>query len=372
MTFEDYVYSLNGVGINGVSGGSFIDEVEVSWTMTKYTVGSVTNRMWHTYHQDPVHFSHTYITTSDKGAGVRPVIYLNSNVKIENNEESNYGTIYNPYKIVGGQVVSANNNLSGAAIGSYLYLNESNNPYTTTNEIVTSRLSYTYDKTKVRYRVVGINGDGSVKVERAALLMGLQSPVAINEDLYMAYYYKAGTCDYDAGVSTDCINHNYFKPNEGTGSYAYSDSENLAYFLNNATNSFYSWFSAGVKENIVLANWNLPTMANGVDYATVLFNTTLTGTYPTRSNDGLVSAYIGLPQWGSMFSGNDLNESYWYINRISNSNYNVGYQSGGGYTSNNFAADTWRAVRPVLNLKSNVKVVSGEGTPASPYVLNIQ
>ena len=168
------------------------------------------------------------------------------------------------------------------------------------------------------------------------------------------YYYKANACDTTAQVYTDCPNHNYFKPNEGSGSYAYTESENIGFFLNNATNSFYNWLSDSVKSNILVTDWNLSVGGSARDYVESLFNFDYIGEYPNRTNDGKVSAKIGLPQWGDMFSGNDLNNNYWYINRWRGSTF-VSYVIGYGYSEGTHASYR-RAARPVFYLKSSVKV----------------
>ena len=69
--------------------------------------------------------------------------------------------------------------LNGVTIGLYIYLSEENNPYDSSIEYVHTRITYNYDKTKVRYRVVGINKDGSIKVERADVLRDLPDTISI-------------------------------------------------------------------------------------------------------------------------------------------------------------------------------------------------
>ena len=372
MTFEDYVYSLDGTnGILGALGNSYLDEDEISRTMTKYTIGGVTNKTWDTYHQEPSHIEHDWCGITDYGKGVRPVIYLSSKLMVEENKESNYGTLHNPYCLISELKYTNGDNLNSVTIGSYIYLSEENNLYITPTENVTSRLNYSYDKTKVRYRVIGISNDGSIKVQRSDVLRNLPNTIAMNGGLYIPYYYKQNTCDFEVGVYSECINHNHFKPTEGSGAYAYTESENIGYYLNNATNSYYNWFSDKVKSSIVTTNWNLPIGGYAKDYSESLFNTNYTGIYPNRSNDGIVEAKIGLPQWGDMFTGNDLNINYWYINRWPGSSTSISFIRSHGYVTNATSSNSYVSIRPVLNLHYNIKINGGDGTPANPYTLSI-
>ena len=86
---------------------------------------------------------------------------MNAQVKIEESSESNYGTINNPYRLLGEQKLTTGDDLNGVTVGSYIYLSEENNPYNAPLEKVTSVLNYNYNKKKVRYRVVGVNNEGS-------------------------------------------------------------------------------------------------------------------------------------------------------------------------------------------------------------------
>ncbi|MDD3187420.1 MAG: prepilin-type N-terminal cleavage/methylation domain-containing protein [Bacilli bacterium] len=378
MTFEDYVYALDGTdGITGALGGSFIDEDELEWTMTKYTVGGVTNKTWHTYYLSPSHIEHGWNGTTDYGKGVRPVIYLSSDLIVENNSDSDYGQITNPYRLVGEQTAEESDLLNTVTIGSYVYISEENNPNTTTTETVTDNISYTYDKTKVRYRVISINDNGSIKLQRADVLRNLSSTIAINSNTYIPFYYynngeNSTSCAYlnSTWYTGGCTNHNYFQPTQGSGAYAYTESENIGYFLNNTTNGYYTWLSDDVKANLVNYNWNLNVSSNGYDYTRSLFNTDTSGIYPSRISDGIVSSYVGLPSWGDMFAANDINTSYWLINRWSGSSSNVSYVHSDGNSSSICASYIWFGARPVISLTSNTRITSGEGTTDSPYILN--
>ena len=267
--------------------------------------------------------------------------------------------------------------LNQATIGEYIYLDEGKNPYTTPTENVVNGISYTYNKNKVRYRIIDILNDGSIKVERADVLRNLPNTIAIGSGAYIPYYYKGNTdstgCGYinNTLYTSGCTNHNYFKPSEGSGEYNYQSSMNLAYYLNNATNSFYNWFSDTSKSYILKTDWELPTTAHGMDYSTRMDRSKdVVGqaNYYNNTYDGEASTHVGLPSYGERYSGNDLNTTYWYINRWSSSASTVGYVSSGGGANGHYAG-YWNGARPVLHLSSSLYISSGDGTSANPYQL---
>ena len=369
MTFEDYAYSLNG-NTAIYTGGSFLDEDEYTWTMTPYTADGKQNQMFIQW------YSNGYLTvklntidwslTSNHGHGVRPVISMTDTVMIS----SGTGTKKDPYVLAGERMMDTDNDINGAKVGDYVYLDESKNPYTFTNEYVARDLTYTTTKDKVRYRIVSKETDGTTKVVRADILRSLPNTIAISSSLYVPYYYSS-TCGYinDVWETSGCINHNMFLLNEGNGDYNYTENENIAYYLNHASNSFYNWYSDTAKNMIQKSNWNLYTSGYGKDYSTL--NSNPNATYPTRTMDGVISANVGLPSWGEMYSGNDLNVAYWLLNRWQDSSsYVTGVGSSGNVVGNN-TGSYWLGLRPVIRLKSDVKIVSGQGTMAKPYTLKI-
>ena len=102
-----------------------------------------------------------------------------------------------------------------------------------------------------------------------------------------------------------------------------------------------------------------------------------------------ITANVGLPTVGEMFSGNDIDMGssktfvdvatienptvstyYWTMNRLSSSR--VRYVNGYGYL-NNYSPSNSGGVRAVLYLKSGTSALTftgGEGTPQNPYTLN--
>ncbi len=375
LTFEDYVYALDGT-VSGSLGGSFLDEDERSFTITKH---GTTTQLWSTHNDNSSYV--TYDTalvaaTNTNAQGVRPVIYLSADLLIESKEDGinaddKYGMAKNPYILTVNEEKDSGDYLNTVTVGSYIYISEEGSGNTSVNtlERTTSRISYTYDKTKVRYRVIGVNSDGTIMIQRADILRGLSSTVAMSSGINVPYFYLANSCDSAVAVYTGCNDNNYFKPTQGSGAYAYADGENVGYFLNNTTNGFYTWLSSSVQTKIVNANWNLNVYANGLDYVRSLFNTDTSGTYPTRISDGVVSAKIGMPIWGDMFSGNDLNTNVLLINRENASNRNISLMSNYGHIYGAVASVTYANVRPTFNLISTMKIESGSGTMTNPYVL---
>jgi len=378
LTFEDYVYALNGETPN-YTEANFISGDELEWTMSAYD----NDQMWITWYNS----SREYITVTQTsfsfvkgyGHGVRPVISIKANSLVNKGDGSNT----NPYILTSEQIVTSGENIYKVKVGDYVYIDESNNPNTYTTDRLTRDVTYPGTKDKVRYRVVKVNSDKTVKVQRADILRNLPSTVAIKSNIYVPYYYKDSAteserCMYDETgkygtadkwYTEGCRNNNIFNPTQGNGAYAYQDSENIGYFLNNTNNGYYSWLSDTTKNMIVNATWQLYTGGYGKDYSN-LNNSSVT-TYPERTNDGETTAKIGLPTWGEMYSGNDINYSYWLINRWSGSSSNVSYVNYNGNAHGSYAALSWFGVRPVFHLKSNIKIISGEGTPTNPYTLTM-
>ena len=369
MTFEDYAYSLNG-SIASYTGGSFLDEDEFTWTMTPATTGGKQNQVfiqWHTngYLTYKVNATDWSITNTH-GHGVRPVVSIVDTAMIA----SGTGTKKDPYVLAGERMLDTDNDVNNAKVGDYVYLDESKNPNPFTEETIARDLKYSTTKDKARYRIVAKEEDGTIKVERADVLRNLPNTIAMNSGIYLPYYYSS-TCGTIDGVwqSSGCVNHNMFLPNEGAGEYKYTDSKNIGYFLNNASNSFYNWYSDSTKNMIVKSNWNLYTSGSGKDYS--ILNNNPNADYPARTNDDVVSTYIGMPSWGDMYAGNDLNTSYWLINRWQGSSTIMSYIYNRGDASGPYGGYEWVAVRPVVRLKANVKVTSGQGTMTEPYTLKI-
>ena len=390
LTFEDYVYANTGNSAT-YTGGSFLDEDELMWTMTKYTKNTTypTTLVWTQWYNNIDGKSGTLAVntggsvgdvtkgsdfrTETYGLGVRPVIYIKSDVNVRDGN----GTKKDPFILSVNQEYAKDTALNQVTIGEYIYLDEGNASSGNHVSVIVNGYSITYNKNKVQYRVIDILEDGSIKVERADILRSLDSSVSIRSNVYVPFYYKwdssstSNTCGCENGTGetcywTGCTNNNIYNPNAGSGNYAYTEGENLGYYLNNASNGYYNWLSDTTKSYIKEYNWNLPVTVHGNDYSD-MYRYTTDGTYPSRKSDGVAKAKIGLPSYGERYSGNDLNITYWYINRWAGSSSSVGYVNGDGNARGNGAGSDWGGVRPVIILNSNIVITSGDGTMSNPY-----
>lgn len=375
MTFEDYAYAKYGISPN-YNGGSFLDEDEFEWTITPYTKENREDQLyiqWSTTAYLTAQIGgEEYSYTNSYGHGIRPIISIKgSNIIIKGT-----GTKQDPYILISEKRVTPNEKISKAQVGDYVYLEESNNPNPYTNETVVHDVNYSTTKEKVRYRIVKKNKDGTVKIERADILKNMPSTTAQNNQ-YIPYYSKnTGTnntsCKYEAAnyYLNGCKSHNSFLPTDGNKNFEINKStgNNVGYFLNNAPNGFYHWLSDKTKSMLVKEKWNRYTSGYQKNYNNLNSNPSH-NTYPTRTDDGEIEAYVGLPIWGEMYTGNDLNITYWYLNRWVNSDIHASYVSLSGHSRGTVVSNPQIAVRPVLVLKENIKIIKGEGTMTEPYIL---
>ena len=367
MSFEDYVYSNNG-NTPIYNGRSYLDEDEFEWTLTAYD-NSHNWIQWYT--TSYITSNCSFSAVKGYGLGVRPVISIDGSSVVKEGE----GTKVNPYILLNERKATSGSNIKNVKVGDYVYLDESNNPNTFTEEYVARDLKYSATKDKVRYRVVKKNSDGTVKLQRADVLRNLPNTVSINSGIYVPYYYKASTdgCYYNSSeekyYTSGCTNNNIFKVNGITGEYKYQNSINIGDYLNSSSNSFYNWYSDETKNMIEEREYDRYTGGYEKDYSNL--NNNPGGTYPSTTNDGKVTAKVILPAWGEMYTGNDLNITYWYINRWQDSFPRVSIVYSGGSADGSNAGSYWLGVRPVVTLKSNVKIKSGEGTMTKPYSLGV-
>ena len=65
----------------------------------------------------------------------------------------------------------------------------------------------------------------------------------------------------------------------------------------------------------------------------------------------------------------NLNTWQWTISPLADASSSVFFVTTGGYVSIDIAYDDSDSIRPVVHLKSTIKVISGSGTKESPYIL---
>ena len=93
--------------------------------------------------------------------------------------------------------------------------------------------------------------------------------------------------------------------------------------------------------------------------------------YSTLEEDGEVILNVGLPSWGEMYTGNDLNISYWYLNRKFDLANHMSMAGSHGIGHMYIVSSQEIAIRPVVVLSKNVYITSGNGTSNNPYSLDI-
>lgn len=355
LSYEDYIYATDGKNI--INSSSFLEEngSKETWLITSPTTS---NLQWRTVTSGivietvPPEGVSDWNYVNSLGRGIRPVISIKDSVLIK----SGKGTKSDPYVLSSELIADVNSFISSAKIGNYVYLDESKNPYESTiNEMVIKGVTENVSTSKVRYRIVKINEDGSVKLVRASVLTNLPSNIA-HDGRYIPY----------TNIYQDYV---YFTTSNLNNNFSLSDTNgNLGSYLNTATNSFYNWYSNKTKEMIQLTTWNLFTSGARKDYSNL--NNKPKASYPDRTNDGTVIAYVGLPISGEMFTAADTGSGYWLLNRHPGMNFMA--DISGGMENAVYSTYDRLAVRPVVVLKPETYITGGEGTITEPYTLEIK
>ena len=94
-----------------------------------------------------------------------------------------------------------------------------------------------------------------------------------------------------------------------------------------------------------------------------------------RSGTNKLEAAIGLPRIGELMSGNsstlpEYNLAIWTLNPVKGTTTSAWNISWAGTIGTN-TVDQPRRIRPVIELKSNVMIKSGNGTYQNPYELDL-
>ena len=249
----------------------------------------------------------------------RPSINLKSNIQLSGGS----GTKDDPYTISGDKEQPTINTtlLNTRTIGEYVVFDEDGD--TSTKEL---------------YRIVGIE-DGKTKLNK-------------ND------YVKSGTTTLTKKFST---NTTY-----GSG----TSDDYWDYYLNN------TWYNSLAQKSMLDKGTYYIKEVSG-SYKNSLCNTnntTETTKDCVKTTSVWNSGYVGLPRYGEMFAsqqGNGYNSSshMWLITPYSPSSVWVVSVIGNGFSngpSNSYAA------RPSINLKSNVVITGGSGTPNDPFTIALK
>ena len=256
------------------------------------------------------------------GRGVRPSVTLKANIILT----SGTGTKDNPYHISGDKEQPTANTtlLNTRTVGEYVIFDEDGNA-----------------STKELYRIVGIE-NGKVKLNKNDYIKSEGTAVL----------KKFGTTvTYGSGTSDDYWN----------------------YYLNN------TWYnSLSAKNMIESGTYYIKTRKNDVansSYKNSLCNTdntTETTKNCTRTTT-VWNGYVGLPRYGEMFasqqgSGSAGSSYMWLL--TPDSSYFVSDIFSMNISSYNSYTKSF-AVRPSINLKSNIVITGGSGTKSNPFTIRL-
>ena len=240
--------------------------------------------------------------------GVRPSINLKSNVKIVDGD----GTIDNPYRLNGDN----DTNLSGTLLssrysGEYIkFGNEENN----------------------LYRIVSHENGSGTKIVSAESLK--------NSGTFVTSAFGSNT--------------------------SFSSANTIGTFLNGEYLTSYvdSTYSDMIEESTI---WYLGTVGDGDSYKLAKY----TDTSGTTTTSNVEESKVGLLRFGELMAGQfdrvgNNTYYYWTVTPYSTSlvwavnNYSYGI-------AENYGPSSVCHVRPSINLKSNVQIVSGDGTKNNPF-----
>ena len=251
--------------------------------------------------------------------GVKPSIYLKSNVKIVNGD----GTVDNPYRLNGDNDTDLEGTLLNTRYsGEYIRFGSGENNL---------------------YRIVSHENGAGTKITSA-------EPLKENGS------FK--TVPFDSNSSVN-----------------YSSANTIGVFLNNDYLNTENGYLAD--EDIAMieesTTWYLGAVGDGVSYKLAK--------YKDETETALVSnttqAKVGLLRFGELMAGVFTipidTECYWLLNhnyKVQDYNDAVRAVEKFGYTYA-YEATSLKAVKPSLNLKSNVVITGGDGTLQNPFSLEL-
>ena len=292
-----------------------IYEYTTSYTGTTYENGYLNNGLiWWTmtpYSSSQV-FSISYgnvlNNTTNYGRGIRPSINLKSDVKIVSGD----GTKDSPYRLLGDNDKNLNGTyLNARYSGEYIRFGTGENNL---------------------YRIVSHESDGLTKITSDELLK--------ENDSFKTIQF---------GDSAD-----------------YSSNNIVGSFLNGEylTNYVGKNYSNMIEENTI---WYLGLVESNSSYKLAKY-IDITGNVLTSL---VTNADVGLLRVGELMSGQfdvaDNNFTYWILTKY---NSIIGRINYNGYGDSSYL-NSLNAIKPALNLKSNVIIISGEGTKENPFEIEL-
>ena len=304
-----------------------IYEYQTSYRGSTYSNGYLNNGLtWWTltpYNSTNVRYINlngaaSYDSSSENSSGVRPAVVMKSNVAVVDGT----GTESDPYRLEGDY----DTNLSGTLLNTR-YSGEYIRFATGTNNL---------------YRIVSHETSGLTKITSAGPLKDSST-------------FK--TSAFGSGVK-------------------YSSTNTIGKFLNG---TFLTSYVGSTYSNMISNNttWYLGTSGIGQSYRLAKY-TTATGTTLTSSK---TTAKVGLLRLGELMAGqferyakkggsteSGLTTTYWELTLYTSSRVRNAFEAG--YASYASASSKY-GIKPALNLKSNVKITSGDGTESSPFVLSM-
>ena len=201
---------------------------------------------------------------------------------------------------------------------------------------------------------------------------------------YSGEYIKFGTDEnnlyrivsHENGTGTKIVSAEPLKSSEtfirsafGSNT-TFSSTNTIGTFLNGEYLNSYvdSNYGDMIEDN---TTWYLGTVESGKSYS--YKNAKYTDTSGTTITSNVTQAKVGLLRYGELMSGqldrNGNYTNYWLLTPFTTSYVryvsNIGGGSGALSSSNSYG------VRPSLNLKSNVQIISGIGVKSDPFVLTL-
>ena len=253
------------------------------------------------------YFGYTYAETPTSAGGVRPAIVLQTNIEIVAGD----GSENNPYRLKGDYDTDlAGTSLSSRYSGEYIHFG------TGVNNL---------------YRIVSHETSGLTKI-----------------------------------TSADPLKDSVGFPTSTLGNASFSSSSTMGRMLNG---TYLTSYVGNTYTNMIQnsSTWYLGTVANGTDYRLAKYRNTSMSSYATST-----SSRIGLLRLGELmarqFATYDATAPYWILTRYNNTY--TWHVDSAGYSYSE-SPSTAFGIKPALNLKSNVVIVSGDGTKNSPFEIEL-